>query len=303
MTGQVLNYHVRHSVNIGDILSAPLNYFEFPGFQCETRDIDDLPTDFPPDLSDANPRANNPKGKHLILGGGGLLFSRYLGKVTAPGHHPNRGLYIFWGVGQQWYDGDPSLTFRQFDYQPYLKGVDLVGVRDYQVGLPWVPCPSCLHPAFDKPRTPQREFVVFSHKKFRIQVPGVPALTNEVMDLETVLDFLGSGETILTSSFHGAYWGTLLGRRVLAFPFSSKFYGLKHAPAFYPIQKWRQKGHRLALFGKTFYERFEEDWFECPMEGWRSLLGQCRPYPESLQECRDRNRWFYQEVLKRLPEP
>ena len=110
---------------------------------------------------------------------------------------------------------------------PYLDGVDLVGIRDYDVGLPWVPCASCMHPEFDRPRSPKHEVVVFSHKKFRLNIKGLPTFTNKEVDFRAVLDFLGSGETILTSSFHGAYWGTLLGRKVLAFPFSSKFFWLK----------------------------------------------------------------------------
>jgi hypothetical protein len=303
MTDQIFNYHVRHSINIGDALSAPLNYFQFPGFQSTFCDIDE------------HPDQDRLKSQPILLGGGGLLFPRFLDPIKALQSLRDRGPHILWGVGQQTYGGDLALEFQQFAYQPYLQGADLVGIRDYfdplqeppKHGLAhhisWVPCASCMHPAFDRVRTPQHEIVVFSHKKFRLQIPDLPTLTNEEMDFETVLDFLGSGETILTSSFHGAYWATLLGRKVLAFPFSSKFYGLRHRPGLFPVQKWRPKRRRLALFGKTLYERFDKDWFECDLEGWRSRLGQCRSYPESLEECRDRNRWFYQEVLKRLPEP
>jgi len=35
---------------------------------------------------------------------------------------------------------------------------------------------------------------------------------------------LGSGETIITNSFHGAYWALLMGRKVLIYvPWCSKF--------------------------------------------------------------------------------
>lgn len=57
----LLNYHVRHSINIGDWFSSPLLYFDFPGFQTEAKDIDDLPQE-------------KLQNQHLILGGGGLLF-------------------------------------------------------------------------------------------------------------------------------------------------------------------------------------------------------------------------------------
>lgn len=282
----LLNYHVRHSINIGDWFSSPLLYFDFPGFQTEAKDIDDLPQE-------------KLQNQHLILGGGGLLFPRFLEGIQHLKNYREQGQYIFWGVGQQSYK-DPSLTFAQFDYRPYVESVDLLGIRDYGVGLNWVPCVSCMHQEFDRPRVPQHEVVVFSHKKFRIQVPGLPTLTNESMDFRTVLDFLGSGETILTSSFHGAYWGTLLGRKVIAFPFTSKFYGLKHLPVLYPVKKWKQKSYKLSLFGKTLYQSTDPNWFECEMDDWRSWLSEGQNYPSSLQECRDRNQDFYQQVLDLL---
>jgi hypothetical protein len=52
--------------NIGDSLSSPLNYFEFPGAKIEKLDIR-LPV-----------KAEELEGKHIIVGGGGLVVSSFL---------------------------------------------------------------------------------------------------------------------------------------------------------------------------------------------------------------------------------
>ncbi len=59
---RITNYHVRHSINIGDWFSSPLLYFDFPGFQTEAKDIDDLPQ-------------NNLKNQHLIGSSDFLVIS------------------------------------------------------------------------------------------------------------------------------------------------------------------------------------------------------------------------------------
>jgi hypothetical protein len=284
----IINYHVRHSVNIGDLVSSPLSYFDIPGYHLELKDIDEL--------------LHQPAGPHhVIIGGGGLLFPRFLENLQQLQQQPKQGRVILWGVGQQSYE-NPSESWRNFNYAPYLEGVDLAGVRDYDVGLPWLPCASCMHPEFDRPRSPKHEMVVFSHKKFRLTFKGLPTFSNEQVDFRAVLDFLGSGETIITSSFHGAYWGTLLGRKVLAFPFSSKFYSLKHRPGLYPVERWRPKKYKISLFGKTLYQKFSQDWFQCQTDNWQDYLDTCQAYPESLEECREQNRQFYRQVVELLKE-
>ena len=44
-----------------------------------------------------------------------------------------------------------------------------------------------------------------------------------------MINFLGSAELVITNSYHGAYWATLLKRKVVVMqPFSSKFLGFRH---------------------------------------------------------------------------
>ena len=39
-------------------------------------------------------------------------------------------------------------------------------------------------------------------------------------------------ETIVTNSYHGVYWGTLLNRRVICIPFKSGLYTFNHQPTY-----------------------------------------------------------------------
>ena len=64
----IVNYYVIDKKNIGDLLSAPSNYFTFPGYSLEQADI-------------RTPEATT-RGKHIIIGGGGLLFSRFLNNIS-----------------------------------------------------------------------------------------------------------------------------------------------------------------------------------------------------------------------------
>lgn len=281
---KLTNYHALDSTNIGDLLSSPLRHFQFPGYDCQTLDIREV-------------NDTNVVNSHIIIGGGGLLFKRFLPHIQAI-HRAKTGKIIFWGVGQQRYSRNLQKT-QTFDYTPFLSAADLSGIRDDGMKYPWVPCVSCMHSAFDKPRSPQHEIVVFSHKKFQIHFPGLPHLTNSTDNFESVLDFLGSGETILTSSFHGAYWGTLLGRKVLAFPFSSKFTTLRHKPATYPLKYWTRIKWKLKLFNRVLYKREHEgDKLTCNTQNWRNYLQDIPTYPESLKECRNRNRWFYEQIME-----
>jgi hypothetical protein len=157
-----------------------------------------------------------------------------------------------------------------------------------------------MHPAFDRQREVKHEIVVFSHKKFQIHIPGVPRLTNTTQNFEQVLDFLASGETIITSSYHGAYWGTLLGRKVLAFPFSTKFYTFKHLPTLYPVKKWKPASWKLSIFKKQIYQRWDKNKFLCDLQNWQDLLKNCQSYPESLVECRTQNQKFYEQCLEMI---
>lgn len=54
-----------------------------------------------------------------------------------------------------------------------------------------------------------------------------------------VIDFIASGETIVTSSYHGVYWAQLLGRRVICLPYNDKFETFQHRPTMAEAGDWR----------------------------------------------------------------
>ncbi|MEB3883231.1 hypothetical protein [Lyngbya sp. CCY1209] len=289
----IANYHVIDETNIGDFFSSPLHYFNFPGYEVSKIDLRTLDKERPEDDGDS------PLPHHAIVGGGGLMFERFLNHFQRLQARKNDRRLVMWGAGHQIYQRDRDV---KFDYLPYLEKFDIVGIRDFDDGYDWVPCVSCMHEVFDRRYPIKHEFVVFSHKKFQINIENFPRMTNEAQNFEEIVRFLASGETILTSSFHGAYWGTLLGRKVLAFPFTSKFFTLKHPVTLYPVERWKQPDLSLRIFGKTLYQRYDQTKFLCDTEGWRSHLKNCRSYPESLSECRDGNRRFYERVMNELDD-
>lgn len=212
--------HFAASPNVGDRHSSPGLYLELGPVS---------------DISQA------PAADVTIYGGGSMA-------EAATKHLQGRaGLKIAWGIGYT----ERHRLGRHRD--PDYAGFDLAGVRDYGAGR-WVPCASCLSPLFDREYPITRPVVYYGHRLLS-PMEGEAALNNDCLDMAKVLAHLGSGETVVTSSYHGVYWATLLGRKVVAVPYGSKFFALKHQP--------------------TFVDRYE---------------GQPgRLHPEALDECRRAN--------------
>jgi hypothetical protein len=199
----------------------------------------------------------------VLVGGGGLIAhpSFKLNMEALATYRPK--VLVAWGIGHNAH-GEREMT-----YPKYLDKFDLVGIRDYGSKYEWVPCASCLHAGFDRRYEITEEFVVYENPLCSpLRIAGLKKLDNKVDSVEQVLSFLGSAHTVLTSSYHGAYWATLLGRNVIIVnPFSSKFYGFKHM-------------HPIA----------EES-------NWRAKQNEVRRYPEALEECRRANLEFSEKVL------
>jgi polysaccharide pyruvyl transferase WcaK-like protein len=70
-----------------------------------------------------------------------------------------------------------------------------------------------------------------------------------------VIDFIASGQTVVTSSYHGVYWAQLLGRRVICLPYNNKFETFQHRPAMGEAGNWRSS---LALENQTPPSLLEE---------------------------------------------
>ena len=64
-----------------------------------------------------------------------------------------------------------------------------------------------------------------------------------------IVAFLAQGECIITNSFHGAYWGLLLGRKVMIFrPFANRFLGFSRTIEFCDETDWREKMRRSVRY-------------------------------------------------------
>lgn len=248
----VLSVHRIDPSNLGDLVCAPRLY------------VDSLAASHPLDINFCrDPRAL--AGKSIILGGGGLLFPAHDRQIDCLLAAEN-AQRIVWGAGMNVHGSD------SFEVDPRLERFDLVGLRDHGTPYDWVPCASCLSTEFDRQHPIRHEIVEFSHHYYATSAdPGIPRLTNDTIDLGRVVEFLASGEVVLTSSYHGAYWATLLGRKVIVLDaFSNKFLRMKHQPV-------------LAT-----------------TDTWRGRLGETRSFPGALAECRTANLTFAARVEELL---
>jgi hypothetical protein len=264
----ILSIHRCNTENVGDLMSSPVHYFEemahvpildLLGWQSESEEEASK-------WHDVYQQAST-----VILGGGGLLempkFDASLQKISS------EKKTILWGCGHNSVRLESWAGLRtkySFDPANFL----LIGTRDYGVSSRWVPCVTCMSPLFDRTYDVKHDFVFFANKGMKNNsqfmpkdIPSEVFLGNMRHSMDKIVAFLGSGDTVVTSSFHGAYWATLLGRKVVAIPTSSKFYGLKHAV---PL---------------------------CHPTDWKRFVPLAHAYPEALGECRSANLNFKNDVL------
>lgn len=115
----------------------------------------------------------------------------------------------------------------QTEHRKAAELCDLYFPRDELPGFDVVPCASCMHPAFDVEREPRHKVIRYSAaRRIDLNDGQTPHMTNENGTIEEALAFLASGEKVVTSSYHGAYWAGLLGRQVEVVSWGSKFHYL-----------------------------------------------------------------------------
>jgi len=240
--------------NVGDFWASPVTYFDFLKGTVHV--------DPQRDYSLNNYALANKSGrKHVqILGGGGVFIFNEIPLINESKKINPLTKLVCWGAGHNRHN---VIKIQPDDGLPdYLKNWDLVGVRDYNQGYEWVPCVSCMHPAFDKKYEAKYKVVVYEHKDYRVSDHitrnGYPRMTNAGNDIEKVINFLGSAELVITSTYHGVYWSTLLNKKVIIVnPFSSKFSALKHE---HPMPKFPEE--------------------------WENYIDETKSYPSALSECR-----------------
>lgn len=254
---KIYNCFRRDDTNAGDWHSPPFRYF--------------------PELGDLTLESTSdelPKERSIIICGGGGLISpkkgfqklrRFFGKHICIG----------WGLGENWIDLK-SLGYLQpapQTFPDFLSEFDLLGIRDAQPDYPQVPCASCMHEAFDQSYEIRRSIGVYEHKRIPLATYGHESASNNGESMEDKIRFIGESETIITNSYHGAYWAMLLNRRVICAPFGSKFFG----------------------FGENL--EFRPPWNLRPSET-ENLVS----YPGYLEKCRKANTDFKEKVFALLAE-
>ncbi len=240
--------HIRNTPNTGDFAACPAQWFDFPAHRVQNYDEP---------LGDATA---------VIYGGGTMnnwLQHRELLPITT----------VAWGIG--------SSRHGEIDPWPDPHGFDLVGVREWsedreRAGL-WAPCASCMSPLLDVDYPVTREAVLFVNAsesirtRYPVAVGLAPFMKND-RPMDEIVAFLGSAETIITNSYHGCWFGVLLGRKVVCLPYSSKFYGFK-----YPVGVSENGGL-----------------------DWRQKAKTARVYPEALMASREASVLFYNRVIELL---
>lgn len=244
----ILNIHALTRYNLGDQMAGPGHYFQRMAGErvCEW----DIGTPIP---------THQVRG--AIVGGGGLFHS-FFWQRKMNGLLGLKIPVVAWGVGLNHHGKLDD------EFPAWLKRYNLVGVRDVVDGWRWVPCVSCLSTAFDVPRrSPAHELVALEHCEVPLKVDGIPKATMRCASMPEILSHIESGGTVITNTYHGVYWSTLMGKPVVVVnPFSSRFTRFRHPPMIADETNWRAKAH------------------------------EARAYPEALAECREANARFAREV-------
>lgn len=209
----ILELHNKTKKNIGDRYCNPSRYFNFGNV--ESKRLNDR---------------HDVKDKTLIIGGGGLIHKHFSGAIqTLLDKGPSKS--VLWGVGHN----SNSIPNEYNFYPAWTDRFDLIGIRDWINGHydKYLPCVTCMHPAFNKHYKITKEVVFYTRLGKNKPKDTNPLVMNNQGDLDEIIAFLGSAKTVVTDSYHGAYWAQLLGKDVRVIgPWSVKFLHMKYVPTF-----------------------------------------------------------------------
>ena len=266
----VVNMYRKETRNRGDIASAPSHYF--PELRARPLELTGWKRTNENSLASWMSVFNN--ADLIIVGGGGLLeFEKHRDSIEFVMANA-KAKKVIWGAGHNLMSAGSWAAIKP-RYKMDYSGFDLVGVRDDGHSFDWVPCASCMSPALDKKYAIEKEFVYFVNKglgDFEKYIPAGVDPAEVVFNFdgttEEIIAELAKGETVVTSSFHGAYWAQLLGRKVIAIPTSSKFYDMR-----FPVPLSHPRD-------------------------WRRYIKLARRYPEALKASREANIAFANKVIQ-----
>ena len=211
--------HQAEIYNIGDDLCSPRHYYDF---SAENR-------------------------TSVLVAGGGVFsdFGYRCAKIIPA------DIKIIWGFGlsRPFSSDDKQADFIKFafrsikqKYRKYIakKTYHFSSSRDplvVNLGYAFVPCPSCFHPVTEVPVGTNIGVVVNANpkthggdvetslKNLRTMFPDVIFATNDMSE-EEAINFLEKVDSVVTNSYHFAYWALLSGRQIQLISYSTKFAGL-----------------------------------------------------------------------------
>ena len=203
----------------------------------------------------------------VILGGGGMLdcsrqYQNAINRLLEINGH-----VISWGLGHNEHHADSIYYWGASEKIKYDKFF-LFTTRDWKYGNDrFCPCVSCMMPGLERHYALKRRVGVLTHHEILIKEFDLDTCNNS-RPLDEILEFIGSSEIILTNTYHGAYWATLMGKKVIIYqPFSNRFSYFKYQPMIYSGD-------------------LEKD------------IENAKTYPEALEECRSINRNLRDELLQ-----
>lgn len=293
--------HRRDYNNVGDIASDPLQYFldedQYQRVDIEeigiTKFNEDVPliiggggliaNTFFGDIFDRFNRAADKIQLEDLYSNGWKLhnnnyrdihesfsekFQELIRKTISKIILPERPKFV-WGAGHNT-SGDYKTD--EINYPESLANFNLVGIRDYSFTQhQWAPCASCMHPALRQNYAIKNDIIWFEHKKQIIKDFGtesIPRFINSGSNIEQTIELLGSANIILTNSYHGAYWGTLMKKRVVIVgPWSTKFHFFKYQPTI----PNRKESIKSAIERSKFYEDALEDCVSTTEKFWSKI--------------------------------
>ncbi|WP_411827754.1 hypothetical protein [Luteolibacter sp. AS25] len=238
--------------NVGDANCSPIQFLDFQPHAVERVEFSDFRKNYKAGKTDEL------LDQTVIVGGGfyDVKQLKYLSQARK---------IVFWGGGIRDISKYRSFLTKKAKALPNAKKT-LYGVRDVGFGDQWVPCVSCISDNFDKKYDITSEYVVFQHHRQNIDLP-FPKMINDQAEFSEAVGFLGSAEKVITNSYHGAYWATLLGKEVFIYnEINDKISMLKWKPTFCEKDEW--KGNTNAV-----------------------------TYPNALGEAREANLKFHEMVM------
>jgi len=231
--------------NIGDLTAPWFNFFPEPSDTYHVR----------------NGKMPAPGEYDVAVFGGGLYpKTQRIGQWI----HKNKELgakgtiMVGWGVGSNWGKLDDS-NFELFSQRENFDN--------------WAPCPSCMMSLLDRYRTKNPDYQAVFYQNDGLE--SLTSMTNKKLgpilgnhhdSLEEIIKFLASGKVVVTSSFHGMFWATMLGRKVGVVPIRKKLRDAKWVPVYI-----RDPGN------------------------WHRVVNEGKAYPGALDEARSKTLEFYKK--------